>query len=51
MNTRKIGYIVQGTGELIENHREAVEAFNTGENITVVEFCGFEWVYRTEWAH
>lgn len=48
---RLIAYLVDSTGELLEKHSEAVAVFNTGENISVIEYRDGSWVFRVRWEH
>ena len=50
-SNQKLWYMNETTGELIDNHNHAMMWFNQGENITLLQNRGGEWVKRGSWEH
>ena len=47
----QIYYVSDTTGEIFDNHIQAVNAYCLGDTISVMTIVNDKWVTRTKWVH
>lgn len=47
----KIYYVSNTTGEIFDNHAQAVNAYRYGDTVNLMVIVNDEWVMRTQWVH
>lgn len=53
MKNENLYYMNKNTGEVTKNHSEAVQWYNEGDEVAIIDWseCLQEWITRCEWVH